>query len=323
MDVQGAPQDQCDREPDNFLLDFKTVFNGGPGGTVYFEHVTPTMTVEGVADDGQGGTYALYRYSASLSEPVNLTDGWINIMGVDDADCAAYWATSGKGVSALRAWGDDGWTVTLPCKDNYSFVLVNDGTPPVAETPESASSDTRTSVTPERDDVSDVAQMVWIELIDNGLSNLSPADQATVLGSVGGGGFKGNEAILQDPDFIDSIAAAIEATYGGSEENSLEAAEALIDFLVYAMSIDHNFWLDFYTGTEFEDAFTAIDARNTLNSDAGTVIGGLADPNANASNNNQEWEKAKADGLFEEALVRRFIYYAESPQEVHNDGFES
>jgi hypothetical protein len=66
-----------------------------------------------------------------------------------------------------------------------------------------------------------VPQVVWIEWIKNENSRLSPADQVTVLGSVGGGGFRGNEAILQDADFIISMAAAIEATYGGSEADKV------------------------------------------------------------------------------------------------------
>ena len=175
----------------------------------------------------------------------------------------------------------------------------------------------------ERDGISDIAQAVWIMRIANGDTWLSSADRALVMGSPGGGGYLGNEAILKHPDFLDSLSAVIENTYQTTAEVPAEfAAVALMDLLVYSISVDHLFWIERFQGTELGSLLDSIHTTNPLNSDAGLIVGGAADPDGDGRNNEAELDEAMAKGVYEAELVNLFIHNAERLDGIHDGGFE-
>ena len=310
---------------DRFDIVFYEDDDGKPGAQISSSEVVPERIAEFDLNYVESSFDVLYRFSAELPVPVNLAEGWIEIRGAGLDECLFGWVLGqGDSKSYYDPVGED----PTVFKRDFAFTLQN-------AQPAEATSDVRSpaagdrvtsgvlgAVGPTRDAISDIAQAAWLERIISGNTYLSSADRATVVGAAGSGGFLDNESILRDPAFVSSMTTAIANRYGVSAAIAEWSANALLDYLVYGISIDHLFWLDLFEGAEFEPVFDAIDAENTLNSDAALVLGGLADPDGDGTSNAAEWEKVRATGLFQAELVNLFISRAEQVDTLFENGFE-
>lgn len=160
------------------------------------------------------------------------------------------------------------------------------------------------------DGVADYAQAIWIAAIANGNTDLTPAQQATVLGdAVAGTGYLGNRAALTDPAVVSQVASVFETDGGYAPAAAEYLATQFLELMSYFFSIDHEDWLAEFEGTNLESIFDGL----TLNSDARAVIGGDANPDLDLLTNDQEFENVfLLEGPGQTGMLA-FIAAAEDP----------
>jgi len=69
-------------------------------------------------------TAVVYRYEAALGIPVDLEEGWISIVGINDPDCRFYWYRSDQGNGVHHRVTPD---INMPATGDLSFCLLPEG----------------------------------------------------------------------------------------------------------------------------------------------------------------------------------------------------
>ncbi len=88
----------CFESQMNFQIEFYSDNNGIPGNLMHSFNVTCPAYFTGLI---YGGAFELYQYFADLPEPVEMSEGWIAIQGLDgNPECWFEWMSSVDGYDA-------------------------------------------------------------------------------------------------------------------------------------------------------------------------------------------------------------------------------
>jgi len=90
--IEDTPQ-ICVENPVNFRVVVFEDDGGMPGNEVFQAVVAPQRVNTGEININT----PIYRYTATLPETLNVTDGWIAVQGVGDPDCHFFWLTTQTG----------------------------------------------------------------------------------------------------------------------------------------------------------------------------------------------------------------------------------
>ncbi len=108
---------ECEEEDPTFLVTFHEDAGGRPGAAVCTDKVTATRTATGIIYNGA----ELNEYTATLTSPCVLVNGWVSIVGLGDPECWFLWMSAGPGTS----WCDR----CIPSEQSLDLSLCLFGTP--------------------------------------------------------------------------------------------------------------------------------------------------------------------------------------------------
>ena len=104
VDFWGVEWDQtwilCEKSSYDFIIRFYE-YNELPETLVYEETITMTKATSAKYLFSNPRYGPVYKYTAMLSEPVTLTDGWFSVQAVDSGSCIFSWVDSGFVTSSI------------------------------------------------------------------------------------------------------------------------------------------------------------------------------------------------------------------------------